>query len=156
MKRKLVLRTLTGFPIGITISYIITILISALFGDGRYLPCVPELSSAVGSEIRAVFIQALLSGLMGAGFGASSLIWETDKWSIAAQTGIYFGLISVIMLPIAYLMYWMEHSAVGFLSYFGIFVFIFIVVWLLQFIIGRRTVKKMNASLRRGKGAGEE
>ncbi len=149
MKKKIFLRGAFGFPIGITIGYIITIITSAIWAGGYYSPCVPELISTTGSEINAVILQALLSGLLGMGFAASSVIWEMENWGIVKQTGIYFGIISVIMMPVAYFLYWMEHSAMGFLSYFGIFAFIFIIIWLIQFFTGRRIVKRLNENLNR-------
>lgn len=81
------------------------------------------------------------------GFAASSVIWEMEDWGIVKQTGIYFGIVSVIMMPVAYFLYWMEHSVMGFLSYFGIFAFIFIIIWLIQFFTGRRIVKRLNENL---------
>lgn len=156
MKKKIVLRSILGFPIGIFIGYLITIFISLGYADGYYLPCVPELISAVGNEINAVILQALLCGIVGTGFAASSLIWEIEKWSIVKQTGIYFIIISVIMLPIAYFAYWMEHSIVGVFSYFGIFALIFAFIWVVQFTIGRHNVKKMNENLHIVKGGMDE
>jgi len=147
MKRKIVLRGILGFPIGIAIGYLITIFISLVWANGYYSPCVPELISAMGNEINAVILQAFLCGLLGAGFAAASVIWEIENWSIVKQTGIYFIITSIIMLPIAYFSYWMEHSVAGFASYFGIFVLIFIFFWLLQFVIGKHNVKKMNENL---------
>ncbi len=147
MKKKTVLRGILGFPIGIAIGYLITIFISIGFANGYYSPCVPELISAVGSEIGAVALQALLCGLLGSGFAASSVIWEIENWGIIKQTGVYFAIISVIMLPIAYFTYWMEHSIVGVLSYFGIFALIFAFIWIIQFVGGKRNVKRMNETL---------
>lgn len=147
MKKKIFLRGIFGFPVGIAIGYLITIIISAIWANGYYSPCVPELISTTGSEINAVILQALLSGLLGTGFAASSVIWEMENWSIVKQTGIYFGIVSLIMLPTAYFLYWMEHSVVGFLSYFGIFAFIFIIIWIIQFFTGRRIVKRLNENL---------
>jgi len=147
MKKKVFLRGILGVPIGITIGYFITILISLGWADGNYVPCVPELTGAVGSEIKAVILQALLCGLLGAGFAASSVIWEIDKWSLTKQSGIYFLIISVIMLPVAYFSYWMDHSIAGFFSYFGVFVLIFAVIWVFQFTLGKRSVRKMNENL---------
>ena len=141
------MRFLVGFPIGIAIGYLITIVISAIFADGYYSPCVPELIDQTGSEINAVMLQAALCGFLGAGFGAISLIWENENMSIAKQTGLYFLAASLIMLPIAYFTHWMEHSAAGFLGYFGIFSLIFIVIWVIQFVIFKRNVNKMNMSL---------
>lgn len=147
MKKKIIMRSLLGFPIGIAIGYFITILISLVWADGSYSPCVPELISVMGNEINAVILQMILCGILGTGFAASSVIWEIDNWSIVKQTGIYFSIISLIMLPIAYSAYWMEHSAAGFLIYFGIFVFIFAIIWITQFFIGRHNVRKMNEKL---------
>ncbi len=147
MKKKIILRGALGFPFGIAIGYFITIFISLGWANGYYTPCVPELISMMGNEINAVILQAILCGLLGIGCAASSVIWEIESWSIVKQTGIYFGIISVIMMPIAYFTYWMEHSIIGFLSYFGIFILIFIIIWIIEFIIGKHTVKKMNTNL---------
>ena len=70
-----------------------------------------------------------------------------ESWSIARQTGVYFFIISLIMLPIAYVAYWMEHSVAGVLGYFGVFVLIFAVIWGIQFVIGKWNVKKMNEKI---------
>ena len=152
MKKKIILRGILGIPIGITIGYLITIFISLGLANGYYSPCVPELRSMMGSEIRAVIVQSVFSGILGAGFAASSVIWEIDHWSLVKQTGIYFAIASLLMLPIAYLAYWMEHSVVGFLSYFGIFILIFAMIWAIQFAIGKYNVKKMNEKLYQAQG----
>ena len=147
MKKKIFLRGLLGFSIGITIGYLITIFISLIWGQNHYSPCVPELVDAVGSEINAVILQAFLCGLLGTGFGMASIVWEAEDWGIVKQTGIYFSIISAVMLPTAYFAYWMEHSIAGFLIYFGIFALIFVVIWIIQFGIGRYNVRKMNEKL---------
>lgn len=151
MKKKIIARGLIGFPIGISIGYLITIIVSLCWAGGYYSPCVPELTFALGNEINAVILQAFLCGILGAGFGASSLIWEIEDWNIVKQTGIYFLVISIIMLPVAYSTYWMKHSIVGFISYFGVFIFIFVIIWLIQFVIGKHNVNKLNANLHKTK-----
>ena len=142
MKKQIILRSILGFPIGITIGYLITVFISLKWGNGYYISCVPKLISIMGNEINAVILQTILCGLLGIGFAASSIIWKIENWSIVKQTAIYFSIVSLIMLPIAYFTYWMEHSISGFLQYFGIFVLIFIIVWIIQFSIGKRNIKK--------------
>lgn len=147
MKKKTIMRAVIGFPIGVTIGYFITIFISLFFADGYYAPCVPELIETAGNEIRAVLLQAVLCGVLGAGFAASSVIWEIESWGLAKQTGVYFIAISLIMLPIAYVTYWMEHSVRGFLSYFGVFVAIFVIIYVIELLIGKRVIKRMNDKL---------
>ncbi len=148
MKKQPFVRGLLGFPLGIAIGYIITIIISFSSGQGYYYPCAPALVKEMGNEINAVILQTVLSGLLGASFAASSIIWEIDNWSIAKQTGIYFLITAFVMMPIAYFTNWMEHSLIGFVSYFGIFVVIFIFVWLIQYIILKNKIKKMNDKLK--------
>ncbi len=122
MKKKLIGHGLLGFPLGITIGFVITIIVSVCIGDGSFYPVTPELLNAMGSELSAVVLQTMLCGIMGSGFAMASVIWEIDSWSIAKQTGIYFAIICAVMLPIAYITGWMQHSVAGVLLYIGIFV----------------------------------
>lgn len=147
MKKKVFLRALLGFPLGISIGYIVTILISMVHANGYYSPCVPSLVDAMGSQINAVAFQAVLSGLLGAVFAASSVIWEIEDWSIAKQTGIYFALTALTIMPIAYFARWMEPTLKGFLSYFGIFVLIFVVIWLIQYLFWKNKINQMNQEI---------
>lgn len=147
MRKKIVLRSISGFPLGLAIGYVISIIYSFLLADGYYSPCVPEFIAVMGNEINAVLLQALLCGVLGSGFSTASVIWEIEHWSLFRQTGIYFLIISVIMMPIAYAMYWMEHTLMGVLRYFGIFILIFAVIWFVQYMIAKRNVKKLNENL---------
>lgn len=97
-------------------------------------------------------LQTLLCGLLGTGFASSSVIWESERWNIAQQTGIYFLVVSAVMLPVAYFSYWMDYSIKGFVSYLAIFVLIFIDMWIIQFIIAKRNVDKINRKLGNAKG----
>ena len=145
MKKQLVKRGLFGFPVGIAVGFVITLMISACVGDGSFYPVTPELIDSMGSELNAVALQIALCGLMGTGFAMASLIWELDSWSLARQSGVYFALACMIMLPVAYIANWMEHSLGGFLAYVGIFVAIFLAVWLAQYLSWRRKIQKINA-----------
>ena len=147
MKKQAFLRGLLGFPLGIAIGYVITILISLSLGTGSYLPCAPSLAERAGSEIGAVVLQTVLSGLLGASFAAASVVWETENWSIAKQTGVYFSISAATMLPIAYLAEWMQHTVAGFLSYLGIFAAVFLVIWTVRSCVWKRKIKKLNQKI---------
>ena len=147
-------RGLFGFPVGIAVGFVITLMISACVGDGSFYPVTPELIDSMGSELNAVALQTALCGLMGTGFAMASLIWELDSWSLARQSGVYFALACMIMLPVAYIANWMEHSLGGFLAYVGIFVAIFLAVWLAQYLSWKRKIRKMNERV--GKEGGKE
>lgn len=147
IKKKILLRAISGLPIGLSIGYLITIAISLIWADGYYASCVPALAETMGSEINAVILQAILFIILGMGFGGCSVIWEIEDWGIAKQTGIYFLIVSLIMMPIAYITYWMEHSFWGVVSYFGIFAFIFAIVWAIQYVRAKHNIKKMNEKM---------
>lgn len=151
MKKKIIIRGILGFPIGVTIGYFISIFFSLGLANGYYSPCEPELISVMGSEINAVIMQTFLYGLIGISFAASSVVWEIEHWSVVKQTGIYFIINSLVMMPTAYFLYWMEHSVMGFMGYFGLFVLIFVLIWVMMLIIGKYNVKKMNANLFKAK-----
>lgn len=149
MKKRLIFRGLMGIPIGITISSVFTIVFSLIWANGGYAPCPPGLTQAVGSEIGAVVVQVVLSGIVGAGFAAASVIWEIEDWSMARQTGTCFAVYGVIMFPIAYLARWMEPTAAGILSYVGIFIVLFVVIWLIFYFILRGKVKELNNGMKK-------
>lgn len=147
MKKKIIERTIPGFFMGIAIGQIISVLISLVSGNGEFIVCAPEFTELVGNEAAAGAVQTLLCGVMGAGFAAASVIWELDSISIAAQTGICFGIYSIIMFPIAYFANWMEHSAAGILSYAGIFIASFGLVWVIQYFIWKKKIKAINEKI---------
>ena len=151
MKKELIFRVFLGALGGVVLSYFITIVISLTVGDGNYYPCVPSLTERFGNEVTAVIVQTVLSAILGAGFAGSSLIWEKDEWSLLKQTSIYFGIVSVLMMTVAYVCEWMEHSVKGVLSYFSIFFAIFIVVWIVQYLIWKIRISKIKEGIQKNK-----
>ena len=149
MKKEFARRVFVGLLGGIVISYLITIGISIAIGDGSYYPCVPSLIERFDNEVTAIIMQTVLSAVLGAGFAGSSIIWEMDEWSLLKQTSIYFGIVSVLMMTIAYICEWMEHSVKGILSYFGIFVAIFIAVWIVQYLIWKVRVSRIKEKIQK-------
>ena len=150
MKKKLWKRGLFGFPAGMAIGEAITIVTSLRWGAGEYYPCVPQLAEAMGSEINAVALQAFMCGIVGMAFAMASVIWEMERWSIAKQTGIFFAVTAAVMMPVAYLMGWMGHGMKSAAVYFGIFTIIYIVLWMIQYVVFKYKLKKMNEKLHEG------
>ena len=52
MKKKVILRSLIGAPIGLSISFIITLIISVIINKGEYYPVMPKLTSDIWSSVR--------------------------------------------------------------------------------------------------------
>lgn len=148
MKKKAFSRTLLGAPLGIFISFVITLIISFAVGDGNYYPIVPELTKDFGTEVNAVLVQSLCSMIIGAAFGGASVIWETDNWSLLRQTATHLCIASVSMFPAAYLLRWMEHSIKGVIIYFAIFFAIYLVMWIAMYLPTRKRVLELNNAVK--------
>ena len=145
--KKAGLRALIGAPAGMAIATVITILDSWYIGDGKFYAVVPELAADIGSEIGAVTLQALCAMLFGAVFAGASVIWDKD-WSLTRMTVVHFLVVSFATLPIAYLLRWMDHSAGGVLKYFGQFIAIYAVIWIVQYIRMKRNVSALNRKVK--------
>lgn len=144
MKKRIICRGLFGFPVGITISFMISLMFSIRIGDGNFYPVSQELIDTTGNELNAIILQTVFCSIVGIGFGMASVIWEIDSWSLAKQSGVYFAVACGIMFPISYLANWMEHSIQGILCYIGIFVLIFILVWITQYLLWKNKIRRMN------------
>lgn len=147
MKKEIIKRGLHGIPLGIAISYVISIVMSFIVGEGQFYTVALPLINRFGSEVNAVVIQTIFSAIVGSTFSMASVIWEMDDWSIAKQTGIYFGMTSLIFLPISYLMHWMERSIIGFAIYFAVFLTIFLITWVVQYLFWRNRINQINERL---------
>lgn len=152
--KKAILRGLLGFPLGVAIGYTITIGVSMAHGGGDYIPAVPGLVAQCGSEISAVILQFALCGILGAASAAGSVVWETD-WSILKQTFVHFLILSLTMLPIAYFAHWMEHTVLGFLLYFAIFIGIYAIAWAVMYTVWKYKIKRVNDGIKNRNQRGE-
>ena len=145
--KKAGLRALVGAPIGLAYTTVITIIISLAAGGDKYYPVVPELTADVGSETIAVLIQALCSLLFGAAFAGASVVWDTD-WSLTKMTVVHLLICSAATFPIAYLIRWMNHTPGGILKYFGIFLAVYIAIWISQYMRMKRNVDAINKKVK--------
>ena len=82
-------------------------------------------------------------------------LYEIEQWLINkdfvrisnSETGVYFVIACLAMFPIAYFAYWMPHSVVGAALYVGIFIAIFAICWITQYLSIKHKVNEMNAGL---------
>ncbi|MDE6758393.1 MAG: DUF3021 domain-containing protein [Clostridia bacterium] len=147
MKKKILFRCLLGAPIGLAISTVITVIISLCLGKGEYYAVVPELISDCGNEIKAVTVQTVCSLVFGAACGGASAIWSSEKLNLLLQTVTHFVVLSVSTFPLAFFMYWMPHTELGILSYFGIFILIYVCIWIGLYFYNKMKIKEMNNRL---------
>ncbi|WP_407384599.1 DUF3021 domain-containing protein [Ruminococcus sp.] len=148
MKKKVMLRCLIGAPIGLSISFMITLLISIIINKGEYYPVVPQLTALCGNELNAVILQTICSLIYGAAFGGASVIWEQENWSLLKQTVLHCLVISVSSFPIAYFMYWMPHSALGIAGYIALFFIIYFFIWFGWYFAMKKRIRELNERIK--------
>ena len=71
------------------------------------------------------------------------MIWDTD-WSLTKMTVIHLLICSAATFPIAYLMRWMDHTVGGVLKYFGVFLLIYLIIWISQYARIRKSIAALN------------
>lgn len=147
MKKKLLVRSLLGAPIGVTVTLVVTIIISLCTGQGDYYPAPHELMELCGNWMNAVLVQTVCALFVGAAFGASSVVWDMERWSMLKQTLVHFVAIVVSSFPLAYVMYWIPHYFLGALCYVALFVVVYAVIWILMYFSAKAKIKRLNEKL---------
>lgn len=136
---------LLGIPIGIAISTTIALAISLFFGS--YSPVSPLLIDLMGGLMNAALFQYLASVALGFICGFGSAIWAVERWSLLRKTLIHFLLLTFTLLPISIACRWVAPSFISILIYFVVFAALYLIIWIVQYLIIRHKISKMNDRL---------
>ncbi|KEK24080.1 DUF3021 domain-containing protein [Bacillus gaemokensis] len=150
-------RVVGGFVIGVIIGQIVQILISLKLGHGEYMPVVDHFRSFFVSEMTAVIVQILLTGIIGVTFATSSLVFDIVKWSLLKQYIVHFCITTLVWLPIVTLL-WMPKTFISTLFFFISFLSTYVVTWAIQYTISKNDIKQINAAIqsKQLEGKGDE
>ncbi|WP_442602821.1 DUF3021 domain-containing protein [Paenibacillus sp. KN14-4R] len=140
-------RVVGGFVIGVIIGQIVQILISLRFGQGNYMPVIDHFRSFFVSEMTAVIVQILLTGIIGITFATSSLIFDIVKWSLLKQYLVHFCITALIWVPIVMLL-WMPKTSISTLIFFINFLGTYVITWVIQYMISKNDIKQINAAIK--------
>ncbi|KHF41689.1 DUF3021 domain-containing protein [Halalkalibacter okhensis] len=88
------------------------------------------------------------SMIMGAFFGAASLLFEIEKWSPLKQTMIHFILSISLWLFLATLVGWLPLTPVAVLVSISSFILVYLIFWLSFYLYFKRVEKEMNRSVK--------
>lgn len=158
MKRKLLVRSAIGFPLGVVICFVIAGIIGTLgAADGTIHLCSPLLIKAVGGLAPAIVIQAVVSGLFGAVSIGSTAVYEIERWSILKSTAVHFVLSMSMYYITAFSLHWLQPRNVAEnLFIFCILIVVYVCIWLVNYFKYKSEVKKINAQLEKIKRTKEE
>lgn len=146
MKKKLLRRCLFGTSMGLTVFVLISLAFAHLRGDGE-LRIGYYLIRVYGNEVNAWTALVLSNMVMGMLWSAASIIFETD-WGLLLQTLVH-GICCVIpSMGIAWAMYWIPRSADGIIQYAAVFVVVYVIVWVVQYLSMKRRLGQINHRLK--------
>lgn len=145
-------RYLYSASLGITIGLGISLIMSACFGHGTYLPLNPF--STLGQYYLSHFnlvvvmlISSLIWAAIGLLFQAADQIFKQD-WSLAKMTFTHFLLTAVGFTSLGLLAGWFPINLPWLLFFEGIF----IVIYMLIYFINYQAMKKQVIAINQGLG----
>ena len=147
MLKKIIKRVLIGFIYGIFIGQTILILESLFKGDGNFHFVSEYLLAHTNTELAAVIAQYFITGIIGVTFASTTVIFELDRWSLVAQTALHFVITSVVMFFAGFFCGWFPHTAISTLIWFGVFIVVYIIMWLSFTLYYRKKTKEINNAL---------
>ncbi|AGL48843.1 DUF3021 domain-containing protein [Streptococcus suis] len=137
--------------LGIAIGTIISIITSAVFGQGTYLPLNPF--STMGayylsnfSQVTVMLICVAIWATIGILFQLADKIFEQD-WSLLRMTATHFGFTVLGFTPLGILAGWFPVKLGALLFFWLIFVLIYALLFFLNHRKMERQIKDINGRL---------
>ena len=147
MLKEIIKRGLLGFMIGVFVGETILILESINAADGNFYAVSAYLTSNAGSELGAVIVQYLITGILGLTFSAGSIIFEIDRWSLLLQTVVHFAVTSVIMYISGFFCGWFPHTVSSTVIWFVMFIIIYVIFWVSFYNYFKKKTREINEQL---------
>ncbi|MEX1378247.1 MAG: DUF3021 domain-containing protein [Eubacteriales bacterium] len=140
-KKEIIKRAAYGVPIGIAIGATFALVIAYIMKDQNGLPAPAEyrLSFYTVSYIVSMFIGAI--------FGASSVIWDVEKWSLRTQTILHFLITITSHLTCAVIANWIPFKLQAILIYGGIYFFLYVMIYIIIYSVQKKRIAQLNEAL---------
>lgn len=132
-------RALLGIPLGIAIATTIQLIITAINWDMT----TPEHYTTLAYYITAY----VTSGIIGATFAGTTIIFEIDSWSIIKQIIIHLIITSTVFIGCAIINKWTDTDFVSLAIYIGVFIVIYIIMFISIHQHYKKKIKKINEQL---------
>ena len=149
MLNKIIKRGLLGFVYGIFIGQTILILESLFKGDGSFTAYSSYLASITSTEIGAVMLQYLVTGIIGITFASTTVIFENEKWSLVHQIVVHFLITSVVMFFSGFLCGWFPHTVISTIIWFGVFIVVYVIMLISFTMYYKKKARELNEAIKK-------
>lgn len=147
MLRKAIKRAASSFATSSIAGQIIFLIIQLTIRKKDFVPLVPSYRAFFASDTIAVNVYFLLIGVIGATFGACSLIFELEKWSWIKQGVIHFLLTTIVWLPLATFLWGLYCYPQAVVSTLISMTFTYIIIWTIQYQLCKNSIHQINQKL---------
>lgn len=146
--KKHILLVINGVILGEFFGQMFSLLFSYLYGLSNYVPSAPTFTNHFNRPLNAVLASVILWGLMGFVFSAGGLIYKNEQWSILKRTIVTFIIYYCGFTPLAILAGWFPLTLINLAVFTGIFILVFVIMWLVNMYITKRELGRINNKIR--------
>ena len=147
MLKNAIIRGIKSFIYAIAVNVLLALIITSLVNEPGFVPVVPDYAAHFDSNITALLLQFVLVGLTSAAYGAGSVIYELERWSLLRQSVVYFIATTVIWVPVSIFCWGINKYSTAFVSIITSYVSSYVIVWLIQYHLCKKSVSKINQKL---------
>lgn len=147
MSKKIMRHAIAGFPIGMIIGLILSIIFSYAYGLTEYFPAPPRFMDQFDSSLNAFVSSIFIWALIGAVFSSTSLIFTGTDWSITKMSIVHFLVTYSLFFPLSLVARWYPLSIVGVLIFTLYYILIYVMMWTIFMIKAKSDIKKINHQL---------
>ena len=133
--KKGIILGLIGAAAGIGIGLVITL---AGIAGGEAQGSIPEL-----------ILYFFMSGMLGFVNMGASVMYNIEHWSIARATGTHFTVSIISFYVFGFAIHWLDPGEVMFYIITAIFIVVYFIIWLIQYIRYKKEIRKINDDLKR-------
>ena len=143
MKKEVLKRAVIGFFLGMLIGNFISYISS---GRSAVPPVLvsDDLIRKAGSEMAALIVQTVLSGILGAVSFMGTIFYDLDDWGMTKTMLVHFLLILGVYFPVGFYCGWIEPDLKYILMVTGAMAFAYLIVWVIMYIRYRIETARLN------------
>lgn len=145
--RKAVIRGSISFCTTGMLNVIIMLITCFIQSNRDYVPMLEEFWKRFPSQSVAVLVEILLVGVIGAAFGACSVIFELERWSFLRQGIVHFIMTTIVWLPISVFIWAVYIYPAAIVSMTVSYSFTYAITWISNAVRLKKMVKEINNML---------
>lgn len=145
--KKAILRALLSFCVTGMANVFVMLVVSLCMKSDGYVPMLAEFWTLFPSQSMALLTEILLVGVIGAAFGAASVIFEMERLSFLKQGILHFAATTIVWLPISVFVWAVYRYPMAILSMAISYSATYAITWISNAIRIKKMVKEINNML---------